>query len=107
MRGSRSIAALALAAAAALAVAGCNMAVPALYVIEGPGKRPAVFTLPEDTLTVQSGGILAGLDNNTRTIGNLTAAAGRLAALDVGVTSSAARWPRPWGPTPPRRCGHG
>jgi hypothetical protein len=52
MRGSRSIAALALAAAAALAVAGCNMAVPALYVIEGPGKRPAVFTLPEDSKVV-------------------------------------------------------
>ena len=35
-------------AAAALLAGGCNMAVPALYVIQGPQKRPAQFTLPED-----------------------------------------------------------
>ena len=39
---------LALSVAVAAAVAGCNMAVPALYVIEGPGKKPAAYTLPED-----------------------------------------------------------
>ena len=40
--------ALLASAAAALAAAGCNMAVPALYVMQGPGKKPAVYTLPED-----------------------------------------------------------
>jgi hypothetical protein len=40
--------ALLASAAAALAAAGCNMAVPALYVVQGPGKKPAVYTLPED-----------------------------------------------------------
>jgi autotransporter-associated beta strand protein len=44
------------------------------------GTSTLLFTLPDDLLTVKSGGILAGLDNSTRTIGNLTAAAGRLTA---------------------------
>lgn len=37
-----------LAAAALLAAGGCNMAVPALYVVQGPPKRPAMYTLPTD-----------------------------------------------------------
>ncbi|MBK8095116.1 MAG: autotransporter-associated beta strand repeat-containing protein [Verrucomicrobiaceae bacterium] len=39
-----------------------------------------LFSLPDDVLTVNSGGILAGLDNNTRTLGNLAVAAGRITA---------------------------
>lgn len=41
-----------LAAAALLAAEGCNMAVPALYVAQGPPKRPAMFTLPADRKVV-------------------------------------------------------
>ena len=37
-----------LLAASVAALPGCNMAVPALYVIQGPNKKPADFTLPED-----------------------------------------------------------
>ena len=47
MRALATIA-VALAVPAALLAAGCNLAVPALYVIQGPNKRPAQFTLPED-----------------------------------------------------------
>jgi hypothetical protein len=44
---------LALAASVALLVAqGCNMAVPALYVVQGPPKRPAMYTLPADKKVV-------------------------------------------------------
>jgi hypothetical protein len=39
---------LALLAAGLVALPACNMAVPALYVIQGPNKKPAQFTLPED-----------------------------------------------------------
>jgi len=41
-----------IAAAALLAAPGCNMAVPALYVVQGPPKRPAMYTLPADRKVV-------------------------------------------------------
>lgn len=52
MRSARLTAALLLAGAALLAASGCNMAVPALYVIDGPGKKPAVYKLPVDKKVV-------------------------------------------------------
>ncbi|MBM4098387.1 MAG: hypothetical protein FJ260_00270 [Planctomycetes bacterium] len=50
MRVARAIALL--ASAALLAAPGCNMAVPALYVAQGPPKRPAMYTLPADKKVV-------------------------------------------------------
>jgi autotransporter-associated beta strand protein len=44
------------------------------------GAANLFFTLPEDLLVVKSGGILGGLDNNTRTIGSVTAGRGRITA---------------------------
>ncbi|MBL9131224.1 MAG: autotransporter-associated beta strand repeat-containing protein, partial [Verrucomicrobiaceae bacterium] len=43
------------------------------------GTSNLLFSTPTDTLTVKSGGVLAGLDNSTRNIGN-TANPGRLTA---------------------------
>lgn len=43
------IAALCLAT---LVPPACNIATPALYVLQGPGKNPAEFTLPKDRKTV-------------------------------------------------------
>ena len=50
MRATRAI--LLASLAALLAAAGCNLAVPALYVAQGPPKQPALFTLPKDRKTV-------------------------------------------------------
>lgn len=50
MRATRAI--LLASLAALLAAAGCNLAVPALYVAQGPPKQPALFTLPKDKKTV-------------------------------------------------------
>lgn len=48
---SRHIAFLALAAAIAVAAAGCNYVIPAMWVAQGPPKKPAMFTLPKDAKT--------------------------------------------------------
>jgi hypothetical protein len=47
----RTLVAIALLAAGALGVSGCNYAIPAMWVLQGPPKKPAVFTLPKDQKT--------------------------------------------------------
>ncbi len=45
------LALLALAAACGVAVGGCNYVIPAMWIAQGPPKKPAVFTLPKDKKT--------------------------------------------------------
>ncbi|MFO0962829.1 MAG: hypothetical protein U0625_07970 [Phycisphaerales bacterium] len=51
---SHAVAALVCAAGAALALpgGGCNYVTPAMWIAQGPGKKPAEFTLPIDKKTV-------------------------------------------------------
>jgi hypothetical protein len=48
MRCSLRIVALVLLSGAIFLVAGCNYAVPAMWIAQGPPKKPAEFTLPKD-----------------------------------------------------------
>lgn len=43
---------LILAAATLLSAAGCNIVGPAMYLVQGPNKTPAQFTLPQQTTVV-------------------------------------------------------
>jgi hypothetical protein len=51
MNTARRTSILTLAVAACIAATGCNYVIPALWVAQGPPKKPADYTLPKDKKT--------------------------------------------------------